>query len=151
MLGSNVAAGFLIIFPEAFPEKLLTQFDPSRTTVEWYDFMQCLLKFYHSHFHQGKKYSHIQKLSVFSKCNRLALLSRESLFDKNTILPFRDTVRFDLADLRKDRNSSDAVTHHIKAPAWIRDEKDQSLYRMLKFFIPRIHLGVQRAQRCASR
>ncbi len=85
-------------------------------------------------FTKGRPSRSIRRSLSSRNANRLALLSRESQFDKNTILPFRDAVHFNLSNLRNHKHN--ATTHQILAPDWVRDEKDQSMYRILKFFIP---------------
>ncbi len=124
----------MIIFPEAFPETLLSQFDPSRTTVEWYDFIQCLLKFYHSHFYQGKASRSIRR----PLSSRNATASPFSPGNPSSIktLFFHSVTLFVSTSAICGTTSTTRQLTQISAPDWVRDEKDQSMYRILKFFIP---------------
>ncbi len=124
-----------MIFPDAFPDSLLVEFDTTRSSVDWYTFVKALVAFYDKHFITGTDVP-VQKTSVFQECNRRKLLYQESRFDQHTILPVQETPHFNFDNFRTPPRKDSEDSHLFSPPKWVRRWDDQNLYRMLKFFIP---------------
>lgn len=131
----NVAAGFMMLFPDTFKDSLLAHYDRSKTTIVWKEFYSALGLFYRDHYNFSRKGA-TQRNSVFFYCHRAKLLYKECEFDMFTKLPTpqRDTTFFNTDCPRNPRLRH--KSHTFEPPRRMVNKDDIELYRALKFFIP---------------
>ncbi len=126
-----VVAAFMLIFPNAFPESLLSEFDVTRMTAEWKAFLTNLGDYYRAHLHPD--HSTIQMRSVFSRCDAAHLVYKKAEFDENTVLEYRYVPHLSLGHF-----STSMAPHKDQQ---IINASDRHLFSQLKFFPSRPHLG----------
>lgn len=132
----SVASGFMAIFPDFFVvDHLLSQYDITKSTVDWSRFQLALHEHFRRHFRNKDPNNGLQKYSVFHRCSRSLLLHVGSSLPSDTVeQPVAPMPKVSLFTPRSAVSEINLLPEN--KGRWSLNETDEAVARQLRFYVP---------------